>query len=139
MQISRLRATSLLFSDEELAVKLCLDSWLLTHVSLALFPLNKVSSRVNMTVIHFTASNLPIPFDINNAHEKPRKIYGSVTMPLTATKLMLTCAKVLLKLQIPRKIRKFASDMSTANDKYREDLTAYLLEVATALLYWQNQ
>ena len=54
MQISRLSATSLLFSDEELAVTLSLDSWLLTQVSLALFPLSKVKSSVNITVIHFT-------------------------------------------------------------------------------------
>ena len=37
----------------------------------------------------------------------------------------------MLKLKIPRKISKFASDMSTTNEKYRDDLTAYLLEVAT--------
>ena len=31
--------------------------------------------------------------------------------------------------------RKFAADMSTTNEKYREDLTAYLLEVATGSGY----
>ena len=63
MQISRLSATSLLFSDEVLAVTLCLDSWLLTHVSLALFPLSKVKSNVNITVIHFTDVKVRFFFD----------------------------------------------------------------------------
>ena len=36
---------------------------------------------------------------------------------------------------IPRKIRKLAAGMSTTNEKYRDDLTAYLLEVATGSGY----
>lgn len=68
MQISRFSATSLFFSEEEPADTLYRDSWLLTQVSLALFPLNKVNSSVSMTVIHFTDFKVRFFFD-NTQHE----------------------------------------------------------------------
>ena len=50
---------------------------------------------------------------------------------LTAAKLILVCAKTLLKLKIPRKISKFASDMKKKRtNPYKEANEAFLAEKA---------
>lgn len=52
-------------------------------------------------------------------------------MRRTASREDRNCGNLVLEFDEGGKSRKFAVDMSTTNEKYREDLTAYLLEIAT--------